>query len=217
MDRTASVAATLLTALLAAGCSRQASSSPVDKESSSGLSGPGALVVASASAAPSAAKVFAKGPRSACSARAADFRFPPVTATDFNVGECKTHEECTKRSPGYCRAHPRQPPHGYSPPSQCVYDACTKDADCAAGSLCQCGEGAPSACVTGNCTRNEDCGQNVQCRPSYGPDFRTGALGQYCETPKDACGPGKPCSRSERCAWSGSRWECVFTPPLPPG
>ncbi|MBL8613525.1 MAG: hypothetical protein JNL38_39665 [Myxococcales bacterium] len=205
------------TAALALGCSRRPSSAQGDLGDKGELTGPGAIAVTNASAAPSGAKVFAKAPRAACSARAADFRFPPVTAREFNVGECRTHDECTKKAPGYCSAHQRQPPHGFSPPSTCVYDACMSDAQCAAGSLCQCGDQAPNACVPGNCTRSEDCGTNVECRPSYGPDFRTGATGLYCETPKDKCGRGNPCSRSERCAFSGSRWECVFTPPLQPG
>ncbi len=87
MARTYSVAL-VVAALVAAGCSRQPTSAPKKEEP---LTGPGGLVVANASAAPSGAKVFAKGARVACNALPADFRFPPVSATDFNAGECRTH------------------------------------------------------------------------------------------------------------------------------
>ncbi len=143
-----------------------------------------------------------------------------VQGDAYTVGQCKTNAECTRKPGGQCVRYARQPPHGYSPPSVCAYDACTSGAQCGAGALCACGgDGATNACVFGNCVTDEDCGTNVACRPSYGPDFRSGAMGLFCETQDDRCGARGSCldPTMSRCAYSGTRWECAASPPIPPG
>lgn len=210
------------------GCSRPRASAGDAAVSPSGSATASASTAASVpSSEPTSPRVYSRRPRQACAARAKGFAFAfpgepagMTTEGNYNVGECKTNADCTKKPAGQCFRYARQPPHGYSPPSECKYDACRADADCGPGALCACGgEAHPNACRFGDCVSDEDCGTHVACRPSYRADFRSGPAGWFCETPEDQCGGPNACPRPDmsRCAFTGKRWECAASPPIPPG
>jgi hypothetical protein len=65
-----------------------------------------------------------------------------------SAGGCTTNADCTAFPGGYCEAG--------STSCDCIY-SCVTDADCGAGSSCECGP-YQSTCVTSSCKTDADCG-----------------------------------------------------------
>jgi hypothetical protein len=122
----------------------------------------------------------------------------PVTsypASDAGPASCATDADCAAAGSGLttCRG------------SQCVYDACLSDSDCANGGVCVCskdyygGNAAyhPNVCVPSGCHVDADCGDNGVCAGSIG----------YCGSYE-----GFQCGSSTAPACGASGQSCNFSP-----
>lgn len=100
---------------------------------------------------------------------------PTEKTTDMNPCQpgCMADGECTDQPLGYCaQAHMLA---GYC---GCFY-GCQKDADCGAGSICECGV-VVGRCVPASCTTNADCAPGFGCVAT-----REGNAGPACTDPSE--------------------------------
>ncbi len=94
-------------------------------------------------------------------------------------------------------------------------DACLADADCGEAMLCTCGgSGQPNTCVAGNCRADADCSAGQKCHG--------GPSGNFCTTPNDACHERVDCDAPNAyrvCDYDRTKksWSCRDVPPLPAG
>ena len=110
-------------------------------------------------------------------------------------GACTSDSDCREQPLGHCET----PPFDGSPilsGKRCEY-GCLTDADCGAGSFCQCGE-LVGACVAAKCRSDAECGAGMLC--AQGTEFRShGCPVTYsysCETPDDRCRLDQQCPSS---------------------
>lgn len=124
--------------------------------------------------------------------------------------ECTKDADCTERPHGYCGA---SGPLGGSPaPAACIY-GCVTDADCAEGSLCECGNPV-GRCVTSNCRQDADCGDGSLC--ARWDATRTPGCGHsysyQCQKPEDECAVDSDCPSGEhggKCVNEGTNHVCI--------
>jgi hypothetical protein len=120
-------------------------------------------------------------------------------------GQCGSDAECTAQPLGFC-ANVRHLA-GYC---GCFY-GCTKDSDCASGSICECGivtgQCTPASCTSGAscppgapCLRTLSAGSPV-CNPLYPPSYA-------CQTPTDACTGNGDCAGQNQCLFVGADRVC---------
>jgi hypothetical protein len=114
---------------------------------------------------------------------------------------CTTNGDCTAGPNGRCI------------PSRigmtCSYDACFADADCASGSVCQCGpeNGAGNHCSQPGCQVDADC-PNSWCSPTFSSCGNySGVVGYACHTAKDQCVNDADCAGA-----SGLDAYCMYDP-----
>lgn len=139
---------------------------------------------------------------------------PVGNGVGVDGGNCLTDAECVDGRNGRCTS---------ARFTQCTYDACQTDADCAndmGGGVCAC-DGSPisdaNICHAGNCRTNADCASGY-CSPSFGScgDY-DGFVAHYCHTEGDACiddgdcaGPGAYCAfKPEQGLWSCDDSQCL--------
>jgi hypothetical protein len=139
-------------------------------------------------------------------------------------GPCQTDADCKDHPDGRCVTI--LAPSHTAPVVQCLYDACASDADCARGSICECGTGQGTSrnrCIPGNCHANVDCG-DWACTETMstfvaGNDARR-VEGRFCKTREDQCRVDRDCDLEGRsaCAYRKelSRWTCVAISYGPP-
>ncbi len=110
--------------------------------------------------------------------------------------------------------------HDAPPPKNfCSYDACTSDADCGVGQVCECRNDAnydANVCFYGNCQFDADCGGEYG-SPSL-TDLASGCInvppwsvGYFCHTRQDTCPDDSDCvSNGGSCAFSAQsfHWRC---------
>jgi len=121
---------------------------------------------------------------------------PPTTADANQCGTC-TGSQC-------CEADSDCPPGGSDGPvGICAnahhlsglcgcFSGCFEDADCAPGSVCECGS-VFGACVPATCQLNRDCGPNLHCVLSASAQFSGGAgSGDGGEGGRSPCVWGNP-------------------------
>jgi hypothetical protein len=98
------------------------------------------------------------------------------------VGECRTDADCTAAREGRCEVSPAGvgPCGPAQPTAYCAY-GCTRDEDCAEGSICFC-DNPTGRCVAASCTTDADC--NGYYCASNGPPETTAFT---CQTPRDTC------------------------------
>ncbi len=147
--------------------------------------------------------------------------------------ECKLDVDCTTGAGGRCNELKKTIFYGGgSLGTRCTYDVCTKDSDCGAKGVCECGIGfaGQNLCLSlGDCRTDADCASGQVCalskpfilpttgfvrgdevRPSdpSGPDE---ALGRFCTTVADECRPGEKAPfPSDGCVFSPSRKHWVW-------
>ena len=132
--------------------------------------------------------------------RRASLDCPPAAAATTQGpaagGSCMSDADCMAQPLGYC-ADARHLA-GYS---GCFY-GCRKDADCGAGSICQCGV-VVGLCVPATCATGADCGAGLDCMstlhassPTVCPDRSHPTFA--CATSADACHGGVDCGDSSR-------------------
>jgi len=97
----------------------------------------------------------------------------------------------------------------------CTYEWCTQDADCAAGTICECArDGYASTCVSSaGCALDVDC-PGSYCSPSFGDcGPYSGTVGYYCHTPEDECVDDADCPGGGYCWYqpAAGHWMCGAT------
>lgn len=132
---------------------------------------------------------------------------PPGSIGGGVDGDCTTDAECTAGDNGRCVDE-------LGKPAFCSYDACSVDADCGAGSVCECRNPAAhdaNVCVHGNCQVDADCGEGGYCSPSAVTldPFCTegvpiGSVGYFCHS------AGDECTDDAECPSSGTFPSCFF-------
>jgi hypothetical protein len=123
------------------------------------------------------------------------------------------YDQCTTNAD--CGAHARCQCGSESSRAACVtLDACSADADCGEAMLCVCGtDGLPNGCRAGNCRTDADC---------PGQKCQGGPSGNFCTTDHDACRERAQCDAPNAyriCDWDRTKkaWGCRDVPPIPPG
>jgi hypothetical protein len=123
---------------------------------------------------------------------------------------CREDTDCTAQPNGYCAlASPRGWTLGASF-TQCRY-ACSTDADCGGGTLCECGEPG-GQCVSAQCFVDSECGMGMRCAPydaTPGCDLESRIWA--CQRPGDECGIDAHCGAAQACAVIDGTRRC--TPP----
>lgn len=142
-------------------------------------------------------------------------KLPRPAPTPTNIppaqdGGCSSDSDCTAAPHGYCAFNfpAAGPPFGW----QCEY-GCLSDADCGAGSICQCGDPV-GTCEPADCTSDADCGSGFLCSEGeYAHTLGCDARRELrCEKPADQCQIGNDCppSQLERyCALTDSARVCA--------
>ncbi|HTV21067.1 MAG TPA: hypothetical protein VMG12_20420, partial [Polyangiaceae bacterium] len=122
---------------------------------------------------------------------------------------CRQDTDCTAQPNGYCD---RLEPYDWSfgaPFTTCRY-ACSSDADCGGGTLCQCGEPA-GQCVSATCFEDGECGDGLFCtRYEAFPGCGTPPVWIWeCQELADECGSDADCGASEVCLFVDGRHACT--------
>lgn len=115
---------------------------------------------------------------------------------ELSFGTCTTDVECTAMPFGFCKVIERSAPQPTT--RTCAY-SCASDADCAAGSICVCGDRV-GECVPATCTRDADCGGGpcyleytfVSCGQPAGAHFT-------CASQTAACATDSQCGGTDIC------------------
>jgi hypothetical protein len=112
---------------------------------------------------------------------------------------CERDRDCTAGERGRCLAS------RFPCVVSCSYDECSRDADCADKTPCECRTSAavvtPNHCVSAsNCRVDADCGPNGFCSPSLLDELCACVSVDYCTTIGDTsvCSPG-PCACGDSC------------------
>jgi hypothetical protein len=114
-------------------------------------------------------------------------------------GTCTQDTDCADRPHGYCSLS------GQLPGPVCLY-GCVKDSECAAGSICLCGDPV-GQCVGSSCTSDADCGAGFRCQ-SYDSSHGCGIMRFACQTADDTCGSDADCAGGF-CDGMNGRFTCV--------
>jgi hypothetical protein len=117
---------------------------------------------------------------------------------------CTTNGECTAGANGRCISSRIG--------MTCSYDACFADADCAPGSVCQCGpeNGPGNHCSQPGCQVDADC-PNSWCSPTFSSCGNySGVVSYACHTAKDECVNDADCSGHG--ATGGLGAYCMYDP-----
>jgi hypothetical protein len=116
---------------------------------------------------------------------------------------CAQDADCTARPLGACMLVPTT----HYPGCGCVY-GCTRDADCAAGQICECADPV-GQCRAAACTDDSRCPAGSLCASADlgwgGCTFFPPARGYQCQTTADVCLTDLQCAApSPACAFSAA-------------
>ncbi len=133
---------------------------------------------------------------------------PAGTGGGMPGGGCATDADCTQGTNGRCTPM-------FPSPASCTYDQCAHDADCGAGSVCDCRNTAQSSanvCFHGSCVVDADCPGRGWCSPSattVWANCMTGldptSVGYFCHA------AGDECTNDADCAAASSGAKCIFS------
>ena len=122
----------------------------------------------------------------------------PGPAPDGAVDTCATHEGCNASELSFCERD------RWSGGTICS-EACQTDADCAEGSICECGAEV-SRCVPATCTTDADCEGDLLCTLHSADPFENCGYRAYgCQSYQDACGGNLDCDGGGFCSDWGTR------------
>ena len=122
---------------------------------------------------------------------------------------CTFDADCTAKALGHCEWPPND--GALNVGKLCEY-GCLTDADCDAGSLCQCGDPV-GTCVPAQCRTDSECGAGLLC--AQAANYHTYCPVSYvfsCELPSDSCRIDGNCTAStpgSHCAILGSERICA--------
>lgn len=105
------------------------------------------------------------------------------------AGACSTDADCADQPNGFCAS-------GFDGGCSCRA-GCITDADCAAGSICQCGDPV-GRCVKADCTTDADCDAGL-CATAQVGDPGCGTTEFVCQTGDDECVVDADCEDGTSC------------------
>ena len=139
------------------------------------------------------------------------------TCTNRSSVACTKDTDCTAGLNGRCLAH------NVPCATECSYDECLTDSDCASGP-CLCRDNGTATlsnqCLPrGTCKTDADCGACGYCSPSATPTglgCHIEEVTYMCHTPSDECSDESSCDGGY-CAYDGAaaRWACGRCVPIP--
>jgi hypothetical protein len=120
---------------------------------------------------------------------------------------CREDTDCNERDGGFCTFTTTPSEWFGQLYTTCEY-ACTSDADCGGGTLCDCGSPG-GRCVSATCFTDDDCGPGWRCS-RYTPGASCGAAGTAyaCQSPEDACVADAECAGGSFCQYNGIQRRC---------
>jgi hypothetical protein len=126
---------------------------------------------------------------------------------------CREDTDCTDLRNGYCELTMPDGWDGSTSFTECRY-ACSTDADCGGGTLCECGDPG-GQCLTARCFEDAECGAGRRCAPydaTPGCEFESRIW--ECQRLDDECSVDAHCGDGEVCLFIDGRRRC--TPPVCP-
>jgi hypothetical protein len=126
---------------------------------------------------------------------------------------CREDTDCTDQPNGYCDLSTPEGWNGSTSFTQCRY-ACSTDADCGGGTLCECGDPG-GQCVTARCFEDPECGEGRRCAPydaTPGCEFESRIW--ECQRLDDECSLDAHCGDGEVCLFIDGHRRCA--PPVCP-
>lgn len=112
--------------------------------------------------------------------------------------QCEFDSECSAGNNGDCFFYHIQLDGIYAG-TRCSY-GCNVDADCAAGTVCEC-TGGNNTCVPATCTTDDDCEGNRLCMRSEYFDGCSTNVHYACQSPKDECTQHADCPLNGECGF----------------
>jgi hypothetical protein len=128
----------------------------------------------------------------------------PVPNYDPAYYQCQYDSDCTEMAHGYCGSNYGG---GLAPGAYCNY-GCVNDAECGAGSICECGEPV-GHCVPATCTSDHDCEPGFHCA-DYDQSLGCQFMNFACQKPADACLSSADCAGAMCSIQMGDTRTCVM-------
>ena len=127
------------------------------------------------------------------------------SAPDFR---CEFDSDCTEAANGDCYFYIDSYDQIYEG-TRCSY-GCEVDADCAAGTVCEC-SGGNHRCVAANCVTDDDCDANQLCIRTDAFDGCSTNIHYACQTPRDECAQNSDCPGDAECDFDSEvgRHTCI--------
>ena len=121
---------------------------------------------------------------------------------------CRADTDCLELPNGYCDLASPEGWSGAGSFTQCRY-ACSTDADCGGGTLCECG--APGGrCVTAQCFDDSECGEGLRCAPyDATPGCAFESRIWECQRLDDECSVDVHCGDGQACIFIGGHRRCT--------
>jgi len=122
--------------------------------------------------------------------------------------QCRADTDCSARPNGYCALSLPEGWNGSTNFTQCRY-ACSTDADCGGGTLCECGDPG-GQCVTAHCFEDAECGAGRRCAPydaTPGCDFESRIW--ECQRLDDECSVDSHCGEEQACVFIDGHRRCT--------
>jgi hypothetical protein len=131
--------------------------------------------------------------------------------TDFEIPllyACREDTDCSALPNGYCDLALPEGWTGSNNFTQCRY-ACSTDADCGGGTLCECGEPG-GRCVTARCFEDAECGRGRRCAPyDATPGCELESRIWECQQLDDECSLDVHCGEAQACIVLDGRRRCA--------
>lgn len=123
-------------------------------------------------------------------------------------GQCAKDSDCTMSPNGHCDSE-----SGFGGPPGCLCQyGCTTDADCSAGSICECADPI-GHCVVAKCTSNAACAEGPCSTYESSPGCPSQTFA--CQAAGDSCGGDKDCGGSpKQCTVSNTTETRVCAGPM---
>jgi hypothetical protein len=121
---------------------------------------------------------------------------------------CREDTDCPDMLNGYCDLTMPEGWDGSTSFTHCVY-ACSTDADCGGGTLCECGEPG-GQCVSARCFEDAECGTGRRCVPyDATPGCELESRIWECQRFDDECSLDVHCGEAEACVFIDGHRRCT--------
>jgi hypothetical protein len=122
--------------------------------------------------------------------------------------QCRADTDCRELPNGYCDLASPEGWSGAGSFTQCRY-ACSTDADCGGGTLCECGDPG-GQCVTAQCFYDSECGEGLRCAPyDATPGCAFESRIWECQRLDDECSVDTHCGYGQACIFIEGHRRCT--------